>query len=103
MTAATTEPFHHEAVLYDGIDSFVDATLPFIFEGLIAGEPIMVATTADRLERLREALTSAADGVELVDMAGVGRNPARKAGGARTLPTTTPSSSSPTTSASRSR
>ena len=77
MTRRATQPFHHEALLYEGPDGFVDATLPFIFDGLAAGEPVMVATTRDHIERLREELASAADDVELVDIEELGRNPAR--------------------------
>ena len=77
MTTPATEPFHHEALLYEGPEGFVDATLPFIFEGLAAGEPVMVATTSDHLEGLRAELTSAADDIELVDIEVLGRNPAR--------------------------
>ena len=45
-------------------------------EGLAAGEPILVAVAGERLEALRWELDDA-DGLLLVDMAEMGRNPAR--------------------------
>jgi anti-sigma regulatory factor (Ser/Thr protein kinase) len=75
--AAGVAPFAHDALFYEGIDGFLDAVLPFVREGLEAGEPTMVAVAGDRLTALRSALDGDGDGLLLVDMAGMGRNPAR--------------------------
>ena len=70
-------PFQHEALLYDGLDDLAAHAAAFVREGLAAGEPVLVAMTAGRLAALREALGADAEGVTFVDMAQVGRNPAR--------------------------
>jgi anti-sigma regulatory factor (Ser/Thr protein kinase) len=70
-------PFHHEAVLYEGRDDLPRQMVPFIRDGVRAGEPVMVAVTADKIDILRDALGSDADGVRWEDMAVMGRNPAR--------------------------
>lgn len=70
-------PFAHEALLYAGDEGFLEATLPFLREGLAAGEPMLVAVPGRRLALLERALGRDAGGVELVDMAALGRNPGR--------------------------
>ena len=37
------DSYRHEALLYRGDDEFVAGTVPFIREGLQAGQPVMVA------------------------------------------------------------
>jgi anti-sigma regulatory factor (Ser/Thr protein kinase) len=69
--------FHHEALIHRGTDEFIAGTVPFIREGLAAGEPVMVAVTAPRAEGLRRELGDDIRGVTLLDIEGVGRNPAR--------------------------
>jgi anti-sigma regulatory factor (Ser/Thr protein kinase) len=69
--------YRHEAFLYHGTDEFLAATVPFIREGLSAGQPVMVAVIRPRLDLLRSELGEDADGVCLVDMAELGLNPAR--------------------------
>jgi anti-sigma regulatory factor (Ser/Thr protein kinase) len=68
--------FHHEAVLYEGRDDLARRTVPFIRQGIAAGEPVMVAVTADKIDLLCDELGSDADGVRWEDMAVMGRNPA---------------------------
>ena len=51
---ATT--FRHEALLYDGEVGFLTGTLPFIREGVAAGEPVLVVVSAARIGLLRSAL-----------------------------------------------
>jgi anti-sigma regulatory factor (Ser/Thr protein kinase) len=75
MTPVDT--FRHEALLYAGDDGFVDATVPFIRDGVAAGEPILVVVDAGKLERLRAELNGDAEHVEFADMAAVGANPGR--------------------------
>jgi hypothetical protein len=50
---------------------------PFIEEGLSAGEPVMVAVIKEHANWLRDALGASARKVKFVDMAVLGRNPAR--------------------------
>jgi anti-sigma regulatory factor (Ser/Thr protein kinase) len=73
----TTETFRHEALLYDGEVGFLTGTLPFIREGVAAGEPVLVVVSAARIGLLRAALGGDADRVAFADMADVGANPAR--------------------------
>jgi len=69
--------YRHEALLYRGQQGFLDAVVPFILEGLQLGQPVMVAVIAPRIQALRDALGADADEVFFVDMAELGRNPAR--------------------------
>ena len=95
LTSSTDQDrFHHAAVFYAGEDDFVAQLLPFIREGVAHEEPVMVATSAARIGRLRSELNGGADSVRFVDMAELGRNPARiipawrqfaEAGGGRPL------------------
>jgi anti-sigma regulatory factor (Ser/Thr protein kinase) len=73
----TTETFRHEALLYAGEVDFLTGTLPFIREGVAAGEPVLVVVSAARIGLLRSALGGDADRVAFADMADVGANPAR--------------------------
>jgi anti-sigma regulatory factor (Ser/Thr protein kinase) len=69
--------YRHEALLYAGTAEFVAGTAPFIRGGLAAGEPVMVATSGEKIERLRAELGENAQSVVFADMAHVGGNPAR--------------------------
>jgi anti-sigma regulatory factor (Ser/Thr protein kinase) len=69
--------FRHETLIYAGIDEFLGATVPFIANGIAAGEPVLVVVCDAKIERLREEINGAAAGVHFADMAVVGRNPAR--------------------------
>jgi anti-sigma regulatory factor (Ser/Thr protein kinase) len=69
--------FRHEALLYDGPDGFLEGTLPFVREGVDAGEAVLVVVDAGKIETLRAALDERAEGVRFADMAVLGRNPAR--------------------------
>jgi len=70
------DAFRHEALLYDGIDEFVDRTAAFIREGVDASEPIYAVVSSEKIERLRSAVGDSAE-VRYADMAEVGSNPAR--------------------------
>ncbi|HEV3102307.1 MAG TPA: sensor histidine kinase [Candidatus Dormibacteraeota bacterium] len=69
--------YRHDALLYAGTDEFVDRTARFVRGGVSAGEPVMVATSAQKIERLRCELGQEAQHVVFADMAQVGANPAR--------------------------
>ncbi|HEY7102226.1 MAG TPA: sensor histidine kinase [Mycobacteriales bacterium] len=69
--------YRHEAFLYCGEDDFLAGAVPFISDGLTAGQPVMVAIRGSRLPALRSALGTAAAEVLFVDMTELGHNPAR--------------------------
>lgn len=71
------DAFEHEALFYSGEEGFMQGTLPFIGEGLVADEPVLVAVSSARIELLRGALRSEAERVSFIDMHLLGRNPAR--------------------------
>jgi len=74
---STSAPFRHEAVFYDGLDDFVGQIGSFIADGAAAGEPALVVVSAQKIDRLTEALGGVPEGVMFADMADVGLNPAR--------------------------
>jgi anti-sigma regulatory factor (Ser/Thr protein kinase)/anti-anti-sigma regulatory factor len=74
---ASRQAFRHEALLYAGPDGFVEGVTPFIADAVAADEPVLVAVSAERGASLREHLGTDADAVTILDMAEVGRNPAR--------------------------
>ncbi|MEV0394797.1 sensor histidine kinase [Polymorphospora rubra] len=68
-------PRWHEALFYTGDDDYLAATVPFVEEGLAAGEPVLIAVPTYGLGLLRRF--DGVDGVRLLDMVRAGRNPAR--------------------------
>ena len=73
----THEGYRHEAFLWRGDEEFLAGTVPFIREGVDAGQPVMAAVLPRRIDLLREALGAEASGVTFVDMTRLGANPAR--------------------------
>jgi hypothetical protein len=74
----SAQSYRHEAFLWRRPADFTAAMVQFIEEGLDAREPVMVAVTAPHMRWLQDRLSAAAAGqVEFVDMAQLGRNPAR--------------------------
>lgn len=70
--------YRHEAFHYAGEDSFLRGTVPFVQDGVAAGQPVMVALVPARLDLLRHAVGSeCARRVRWVDMAELGGNPSR--------------------------
>jgi anti-sigma regulatory factor (Ser/Thr protein kinase) len=69
--------FRHWALFYRGEQGFLDGVLPFIRQGIAAGEPTLVMVSAEKIELLRHALGGDPDGVHFSDMGQVGANPAR--------------------------
>ena len=74
---SAVERFRHEALLYASPKQFLDATVPFIRDGVRAGEPVLVVESSDKIARLRAAMGDDAASVIFADMAAVGANPAR--------------------------
>jgi anti-sigma regulatory factor (Ser/Thr protein kinase) len=83
VTQVTAQPtvavggFVHPALFYRGPDEYLEGTVPFVREGLAAGEPVAVAVPTVNLALLRAELASDAERVRLLDMTEVGRNPGR--------------------------
>lgn len=71
--------FRHELYPYDGDRDFLDGTLGFIDDAATSGEQVIVAVGADKERLLRERLSGVGSGaaVTFLDVAAVGRNPAR--------------------------
>ena len=75
MTASTLHTFAHPALLYRDTDEYLDATVPFVRDGLAAGEPVAVAVPTANLALLRRALGPDEERVVWRDMTVAGRNP----------------------------
>jgi len=71
------QSYRHEALLWNDATEYTSFLTPFIEEGIAAGEPVMVAVLRPHATWLRDALGSSAGKVRFVDMARLGRNPAR--------------------------
>ena len=67
--------FAHEVVFYDGPDEHARAVLPFITDGLEHDERVVVALLPDVTAEVDGAL-GGDSGVEFLDMAQLGANPA---------------------------
>jgi anti-sigma regulatory factor (Ser/Thr protein kinase) len=74
---AVPSRFQHEAFVYRGNAEFVASSVAFIRAGLAAGEPVMVAVIQPKIDLIRAELDGQAHRVRFVDMAELGRNPAR--------------------------
>lgn len=77
MQVADASVFRHEAMLYAGRDDFIQQTLPFIRDAILAQQPILVAVDRSKIEELQRSLGADAAKVRFEDMAKIGRNPAR--------------------------
>jgi MEDS: MEthanogen/methylotroph, DcmR Sensory domain len=71
------EDFRHEALLYAGADDFVSRTGPMIARAVDAGEPVLVAIDATKIELLSRYLGARSRSVIWKDIRGIGGNPAR--------------------------
>lgn len=67
----------HPALFYADDESYLAGTVPFLREGIEAGEPVMMAAPPARLDLVRTALGPAATEVAFHDMTLAGRNPGR--------------------------
>ena len=71
------QSYRHEAFLWRDPSDFVTGMVPFIRDGLAADEAVMVALPSPHAGWLRAALGGVVAKVQFVDMAELGRNPAR--------------------------
>jgi anti-sigma regulatory factor (Ser/Thr protein kinase) len=72
-TETTVEParepdrgLQHMALLYAGDREFLSGTLPFVRDGVAAGEPVLVVVDAERSEQLRVELDGSSDRIFFV-------------------------------------
>ena len=63
--------------MYADEDEFLAGTVPFVRDGVWAGEPVLVAVGPDRATALQAELGAEAEAVQFIDMPALGRNPAR--------------------------
>ena len=68
--------YRHEAFLYAGLSVFLQGTLPFIREAIVAGEPTLIMVNGEKIDALRRELRGDASRLRFADMAEVGANPA---------------------------
>jgi anti-sigma regulatory factor (Ser/Thr protein kinase) len=61
--------FEHDALLYDGVDGFVENMLPFVRAGLERGDAILAVTSPRNISALRDALGADAERVDYRDSA----------------------------------
>jgi anti-sigma regulatory factor (Ser/Thr protein kinase) len=71
------DSFSHEALIYATSEEFLAGTLPFLQEGLDAGELLLAVLSPDKIDLLRSELAKDAHRVRFADMVTVGANPAR--------------------------
>lgn len=71
----------HEALVYAAEDDYLRACLPFLRQGMDAGEGVVVAHTRSGLALLRDALGPDAAAVTFVDVGGAYTRPARTLAG----------------------
>lgn len=73
-----SETFSHRVLPYDGMDGFLAGTLPFLREGIAAGDRVLAVTSMGSELLLRDALGGLAENeVEFVDSADFYAHPAR--------------------------
>lgn len=76
-TATNGSMLRHEAWLYRGRQEYVTVLGGFIADSLATGHPVMVAAPPRQCAWLEEHLHADAARIDMVDMAELGRNPAR--------------------------
>jgi anti-sigma regulatory factor (Ser/Thr protein kinase) len=69
--------FEHLAFFYCSHRDYLTTIMRYILSALAANEPVMVAVPTENLARLRMALGSDAECIEMYDMTITGRNPGR--------------------------
>src|SRR5215216_6894285 len=71
------QSYRHEAFLWQDAREYASVLAQFIEDGLAAGEPVMAALIREHANMLRDTLGGQSRKVKFVDMAVLGRNPAR--------------------------
>jgi transcriptional regulator with XRE-family HTH domain len=65
--AVAPPPLSHSVLFYGSDEEFLDATVPFLREGLAASESLLVVTTRDHIRLLRRALADGGGDVRYED------------------------------------
>ena len=69
--------FVHEALFYRDAGQYLAGTVPFVLDGLAAGEPVLVAVPPRNVDLIRTELGAKSEHVDFLDMTDGGRNPGR--------------------------
>lgn len=69
--------FVHEAFMYDDDREFFNRMVPFIDDGVAAGDAVLVVLDRARIDDLRARVATANGSVQYQDMSEIGRNPGR--------------------------
>ncbi len=64
--ASVPEAFEHSALIYGSDDALMNVALPFVEQGIEAGEPTLVTVQASNIDNLRSALGGEPEGVTLM-------------------------------------
>jgi anti-sigma regulatory factor (Ser/Thr protein kinase) len=77
VAATVTEPFVHEALLYDSEEDYLERILPFVADGLDAGDAVLIAVPQANLDLLAPQMEGWVDDrLHVEAMEEVGANPA---------------------------
>ncbi|GII05396.1 sensor histidine kinase [Planobispora takensis] len=68
----------HQAAFYGSDERFLTVALPFVYDGLAKGEPVLVSTTPANLELLGDALGRDGRRVDYAEAAFLGRRPVQR-------------------------
>jgi anti-sigma regulatory factor (Ser/Thr protein kinase) len=74
-SSSADQGLSHPGLLYHGVTEFFDVVTDFVREGLQTGVPVMVAVPGKKSDLLQATVKM--EGAHFVDMAELGRNPAR--------------------------
>lgn len=79
MTGAPQQEvgFRHEALFYADRDEFLAGTVPFVEEGIDAGETVLVGLPATKRGLLQREINPDSPGLHFLSMEEAGRNPGR--------------------------
>jgi anti-sigma regulatory factor (Ser/Thr protein kinase) len=67
MAALNASPARHTVLLYSGVDEFLDTIVPFVEDGVAAGDGVIAVAEPANLRSLRDALGATTPSVRLVD------------------------------------
>jgi MEDS: MEthanogen/methylotroph, DcmR Sensory domain len=70
--------FQHWACVYDSDQQFLETAVPFLADGLAAGEPVLAVTTPANLELISAALGARGGDVDYAESAFFGRRPPQR-------------------------
>lgn len=74
---AVSDSFTHRVLPYDGLEQFLDGALPFLLDGVDAGDRVLAVCGTGREPLLRDALGPAAAAVEFTAASGWYGHPSR--------------------------